>query len=34
VELFGYILDNWDTIGLIISNVVAFFLKSPLKRFQ
>lgn len=29
-----FLLANWDTIGLIVTNIAALFAKSPLKRYQ
>lgn len=28
--MLGFILDNWETIALLITNVVAYLMKSPL----
>lgn len=29
-----YIMSNWDVIGLLITNLIAIFTKSPLKKFR
>jgi hypothetical protein len=26
------VLTNWDVVGLIVTNIVALFLKSPLEK--
>jgi hypothetical protein len=33
-HLIAVLLNNWDVVGLIITNVVALFLKSPLEKKQ
>jgi len=27
-----FVLMNWDTISLLITNIIAYFLKSPLQK--
>jgi hypothetical protein len=27
-----FVLANWDTISLLVTNVIAYFVKSPLQR--
>lgn len=27
-----FILENWDTISLLVTNVIAYFIKSPLQK--
>lgn len=27
-----FLLDNWDTVSLLITNVIAYFVKSPLSK--
>jgi hypothetical protein len=27
-----FVLMNWDTISLLVTNVIAYFLKSPLQK--
>jgi hypothetical protein len=27
-----FVLANWDTISLLVTNVIAYFLKSPLQE--
>jgi hypothetical protein len=29
-----FIAANWDTIALVLSNVVALFAKSPMTKYQ
>jgi hypothetical protein len=29
-----FVIDNWDTIALLVSNVLAYLAKSPLKKFK
>lgn len=30
--LIELLLDNWEVVGLILSNIVALFVKSPLEK--
>ena len=32
MTLIELLLDNWEVIGLILSNIVALFVKSPLEK--
>jgi len=30
--MLNFVFENWDTISLLITNVIAYFLKSPLHK--
>jgi hypothetical protein len=32
MELMTLVLTNWDTVGLIITNIIALLVKSPLEK--
>jgi hypothetical protein len=32
MTLIELLLDNWEVVGLILSNIVALFVKSPLEK--
>ena len=32
MELLTVLLQNWDTVGLIITNAIALFIKPPFRK--
>ena len=34
MELLNVLLENWDTVGLIITNAIALFVKPPFRKFN
>lgn len=32
LELAAYLLQNWEVLSLIVTNVLALFIKSPLQK--
>ncbi len=32
VDTLEFLTENWDTISLLITNVIAYFMKSPIKQ--
>ena len=32
MTLIELLLDNWEVVGLILTNIVALFVKSPLEK--
>lgn len=31
MELLKFLVNNWDTIGLLFTNIIALFMKSPME---
>jgi hypothetical protein len=32
LELAAYLLQNWEVLSLIVTNILALFIKSPLQK--
>ena len=32
IEFLNFLLDNWDIITLIVTNIIAFLMQSPLPK--
>ncbi len=30
--MLNFVFENWDTISLLITNVIAYFLRSPIQK--
>lgn len=31
-DFLRFLVDNWDVLGLIVTNIIALFVESPLRR--